>query len=72
VHYNNTLCFGDNELVVNAAIPNSKLYKHGMPPHKEVIAVGCLYPMFVEIYIVDKDQYTKRSELSVGACYLVY
>jgi len=37
-----------------------------------LVYVGCLYPMFVEIYIVDKDQYTKRSELSVGACYLVY
>jgi len=32
-----------------------------------------IYPVAVEIYMsVDKDQYTKRSELSVGACYLVY
>jgi len=38
----------------------------------KVMFVGCVCPV-VEIYMfVDKDQYTKRSELSVGACYLVY
>ena len=37
-----------------------------------LVHVGCMYPV-VEIYMfVDKDQYTKRSELSVGACYLLY
>ena len=42
------------------------------PVSHPVVAVGCVYPV-VEIYMfVDKDQYTKRSELSVGACYLVY
>jgi len=31
----------------------------------------CVSCRLVEIYIfVDKDQYTRKSELSVGACYL--
>jgi len=40
-------------------------------PAIPTVGVGCLYPV-VEIYMfVDKDQYTRKSEL-VAPCYLLY
>lgn len=34
--------------------------------------VGCLYPVARDLCWCIKDQYDKRSELFVGACYLLY